>query len=101
MILNDEYIPTEEQLSSKLWRLMHLYYITDKDGNQIKFNLNWTQQELFSKEWHQMLVLKARQLGVTTYFAINFLDESFWYPNTASGIIAHRKEDAEISLRQR
>jgi hypothetical protein len=95
VILNDEYIPTQEELSSKLWRLTHLYYITDKSGNQILFNLNWAQKELFEKEWHQMLVLKARQLGVTTYFAINFLDESFWYPNTASGIIAHRKEDAE------
>jgi hypothetical protein len=95
VIIDDEYIPTEEQLSSKLWRLTNLYYITDKSGNQIKFNLNWAQEQLFDREWHQMLVLKARQLGVTTYFAINFLDESFWYPNTASGIIAHRKEDAE------
>lgn len=36
-----------------------------------------------------------RQLGVTTYFAITFLDDCFWYPNTNAGIIAHRKEDAE------
>lgn len=42
-----------------------------------------------------MLVLKARQLGVTTYFAINFLDDCFWHPNIYAGIIAHRKEDAE------
>lgn len=90
-----EYIPTQEELNSKLWRLTNLYYITDKQGNEIKFNLNWAQQELFDREWHQMLVLKARQLGVTTYFSINFLDDCFWYPNTNSGIIAHRKEDAE------
>lgn len=42
-----------------------------------------------------MLVLKARQLGVTTFFAINFLDDCFWYNNMHAGIIAHRKEDAE------
>ncbi len=95
MIIDGEYIPTEEELASKLWRLTHLYYIIDKSGNQILFNLNWAQQELFDREWHQMLVLKARQLGVTTYFSINFLDECFWYPNTNAGIIAHRKEDAE------
>ncbi len=95
VLIDDEYIPTEEELSSKLWRLTHLYYITDKSGNQILFNLNWAQKELFEKEWHQMLVLKARQLGVTTYFSINFLDECFWYPNLHAGIIAHRKEDAE------
>jgi hypothetical protein len=90
-----EYIPTKEQLCSKLWRLTNLYHITDKSGKEIVFNLNWAQQQLFDREWHQMLVLKARQLGVTTYFAINFLDDCFWYQNTHAGIIAHRKEDAE------
>jgi hypothetical protein len=91
----NEYIPTQEQLNDKLWRLTNLYYITNKKGEQILFNLNWAQKELFYREWHQMLVLKARQLGVTTYFSINFLDDCFWHCNTNAGIIAHRKEDAE------
>lgn len=91
----NEYIPTQEELNDKLWRLNNLYYITDKDGFAVKFSLNSTQQELYDREWHQMLVLKARQLGVTTYFSINFLDECFWHSNTHAGIIAHRKEDAE------
>jgi intein/homing endonuclease len=93
--MSREYIPTQEELNDKLWRLTHLYYITDKSGNEILFNLNWAQKELFNKEWYQMLVLKARQLGVTTYFSINFLDDCFWHANMHSGIIAHRKEDAE------
>lgn len=93
--MTDEYIPTQEELSDKLWRLNNLYYVTNKDGQAVKFILNSTQQELYDREWHQMLVLKARQLGVTTYFSINFLDECFWHDNTHSGIIAHRKEDAE------
>ena len=93
--MSDEYIPTQEELNSKLWRLSNLYHIQDKSGNEILFNLNWAQQQLFDREWHQMLVLKARQLGVTTYFSINFLDDCFWYGNTNAGIIAHRKEDAE------
>src|SRR6202522_728204 len=91
----NEYIPTQEELSDKLWRLTHLYYITNKSGEEILFNLNWAQKELYEKEWHQMLVLKARPLGVTTYFSINFLDDCFWHGNTNAGIIAHRKEDAE------
>jgi hypothetical protein len=90
-----DYIPTQEELSDKLWRLTHLYYITDKNGREILFNLNASQIDLYEREWHQMLVLKARQLGVTTYFSINFLDECFWHGNTHAGIIAHRKEDAE------
>ena len=90
-----DYIPSQEQLNNKLWRLNNLYYITDKSGNETLFKLNWAQQELYDREWYQMLVLKARQLGVTTYFAISFLDDCFWYANTHAGIIAHRKEDAE------
>lgn len=93
--MTDEYIPTQPELNDKLWRLTHLYYITNKSGEEILFNLNWAQKELYHREWHQMLVLKARQLGVTTYFSINFLDDCFWHANTNAGIIAHRKEDAE------
>ena len=59
----NEYIPTQEELNDKLWRLTHLYYITNKSGDVVLFNLNWAQKELYHKEWHQMLVLKARQLG--------------------------------------
>ena len=93
--MNDEYIPTQEELNDKLWRLNNLYYITDKDGIAVKFTLNATQMELYEREWHQMLVLKARQLGVTTYFSLSYLDDCYWHANTAAGIIAHRKEDAE------
>ena len=93
--MTNEYIPTQEQLNSKLWRLCNLYYITNKSGQEILFNLNWAQKELFEKEWYKMVVLKARQLGITTYFVINFLDDCFWYNNTAAGICTHRREDSE------
>jgi len=97
----NEYIPTKEELADKLWRLNNLYYVTNKDGQAVKFVLNATQKELYEREWHQMLVLKARQLGVTTYFSINFLDECFWHANTHAGIIAHRREDAEQIFKQK
>lgn len=42
-----------------------------------------------------MLILKARQLGVTTFFAINYLDDCLFLDNLSAGIIAHRREDAE------
>lgn len=90
-----EQVPTKAKLKSKVWRLSNLYCITNKAGQEVLFNLNWAQKELYEREWHQMLVLKARQVGVTTYFAINFLDDCFWHGNTHAGIIAHRKEDAE------
>ena len=93
--MSDDYIPTQEELNDKRWRLNNLYYITNKSGEEVLFNLNWAQIELFEKEWHQMLILKARQLGITTYFSLSYLDDCFWHGNTNAGIIAHRKEDAE------
>lgn len=93
MWLNPPSNPSD--LLDKRKRLQNLYYIIDKEGNQIPFNLNWAQEELLSGMWHQMLVLKARQLGCTTFFAINYLDDCFWKENISAGIIAHRKEDAE------
>ncbi len=88
-------VPTKKQILDKKWRLENLYYIIDKSGNEKLFNLNWAQEELYDKFWHQMLILKARQLGVTTFFAISFLDDCFWYSNISAGIIAHKKEAAE------
>ncbi len=89
------------QLLDKRQRLQNLYYLTDKNGNEVPFNLNWAQTDLADNMWHQMLVLKARQLGVTTFFAINFLDDCFWMENISSGIIAHRKEDAADIFRKK
>lgn len=84
-----------ELLLSKKERLQNLYYIIDKNGNKVPFTLNWAQEILCNNMWYQMLVLKARQLGITSFFSISFLDDCFWMSDTASGIIAHRKEDAE------
>lgn len=84
-----------EVIKDKKWRLENLYVITDKQGNEVDFKLNWAQSKLFSNFWYQMLILKARQLGCTTFFALSFLDDCFWEPNLAGGIIADKKESAE------
>ena len=88
-------VPDPELLLDKKWRLQNLYRLTNKDGLELNFILNWAQEQLYDRFWYQMLILKARQLGCTTFFAISFLDDCFWLTNISSGIIAHRKEDAE------
>lgn len=90
----EEY-PGIEKIGDKRWRLQNLYKIINKSGQEVNFTLNWAQEELYDRRWFQMLVLKARQLGCTTFFAISFLDDCFWYPNIASGIIADKKESSE------
>lgn len=79
-----------ERLASKEWRLSNLYKIKDKYGNVVDFELNWAQQELL-KPHYLNLILKARQLGVTTFFSILFLDTCLFNDNINAAIIADNK----------
>lgn len=45
------------------------------------------------------IILKARQLGITTFFCILYLDEVLWTNNLHAGIIAHTLDDS-ISIFQ-
>lgn len=82
-------------LADPAWRLNNLYYIKDPNGNRIKFNLNWAQRELLASLHTFDIVLKARQLGITTFFCIYVLDQVLWKDNVQAGIIAHTLADAE------
>ncbi len=85
----------QQNLCSRVWRLNNLYYITDEKGRKIKFRLNIAQQKLLDNMWYFNIILKARQLGFTTFLCILFLDTALFRPNTHCGIIAHNREDAE------
>jgi len=62
------------KLLSKSWRLSHLYKIVDKNAQTITFKRNQAQEKLnaYMKELKEkygcvrLIILKARQLGVTT-----------------------------------
>lgn len=88
-------IPTTHEeamqlLASQEWRLNNLYKIKDKQGNVVTFKPNWAQQEL-RKPHYSNIILKARQLGVTTYMAVLFLDICLWNSNTNAAIVADTK----------
>jgi len=83
------------------WRINNLYYITDKDGNRVKFQMNWAQEALFDDLWFQNIILKARQLGFTTFIQLYMLDICMWFPDIRAGTIAHTREDAEAFFRDK
>ena len=65
-----------ENIKDRWWRLNNLYWIkpkTGKDSSLIQFRPNWAQTELYTDLWTRNVILKARQLGVTTFFSIFFL----------------------------
>jgi hypothetical protein len=89
---------SQEELLSKLgdveWRLNNLYKIKDKQGQIVDFNLNWAQRLLLRPHYLNIIV-KARQLGCTTYTAIMFLDTCLWNHNVNAAIVADSKDVAK------
>lgn len=90
------HIQPESLLNDPLWRLNNLYWIIDKTGNKSLFKLNWAQKQLYQNTWYCNLILKSRQLGVSTFVCLLFLDRCLFNSNQHAGIIAHTREDAEV-----
>lgn len=84
----------KERLSDRYWRLNNLYYIKDKSGKKVKFKMNWAQNKIYNEVWYFNIILKARQLGFTTFIMIYFLDACLFNSNHSAGVIAHTKDDA-------
>lgn len=82
-------------LRNQYIRLNTIYKIVDVDGNLIPFRMNAEQYYLFKNMHNLNIVLKARQLGMTTFIQLYLLDVALFTPNTSCGVIAHNKEDAE------
>lgn len=78
------------RIADRRWRLSNLYKIKDKDGFVVDFELNATQQ-LLLKPHYLNIILKARQLGITTFHAILFLDTCLFNDNINAAIIADSK----------
>lgn len=90
-----EYQELKTKLSDKLWRLNNLYFIKDKQGKKVKFKLNWAQSQYRSSIHYFNVILKARQLGFSTFTLIDFLDTCLFNSNQAAGVIADTKDSAE------
>ena len=54
-----------DQFCDPLWRLSNLYYITDKDGQRVKFTPNGAQLAYLQEASAEDIILKARQLGIS------------------------------------
>ncbi len=90
----------QEALGSPHWRINNLYHIVDKQGKKIIFKPNWAQQELFDNLWYCNIILKARQLGISTFICLLFLDRCLFNSNLSAGIVAHTVEDAQALFRR-
>lgn len=97
----------KKKLKDKLWRINHLYKIVDKNGDLITFKMNYEQGVLFDKYRNERIgiglrenILKDRQIGITTFHVIYYLDEVIFNKNRTAAIIAHEREALEKIFRK-
>lgn len=86
------------KLSNRSWRLNNLYWIEDADGRKVKFRMNWAQRAFFVGMWWLNVILKARQLGLSTFMQVLMLDRCLFNPNQTCGIIDKTDDDAKKKL---
>ena len=102
----DDPIPETEtellyHLLDRTWRLNNLYTIKNKDGEAIKFQLNSEQWKFYENMHNRNIILKARQLGFTTFMQIYMLDACMFDENTNAGVVAHNKDDAQAFFKDK
>ena len=82
--------PTRRDLFIEEW-----LRIRTKTTNRTDFLLNRAQREYSRKSTEQNVVLKARQLGITTYVAARFFVQTITRRGTLSMQVTQDRESAE------
>lgn len=90
-----EYESLKGKLSDRIWRLNNLYKIKDKSGRVVQFVLNRAQRRLLKSLHHRGVILKARQLGFSTFIQLYMLDYCLFNAHQSAGIVAQDRDTAE------
>lgn len=90
-----------EALGLKWFRLNSLYKIKDKNGRVRRFRPNRAQRQRYLDGHVRDIILKARQLGFTTFEMIDALDDCLFRDNFAAGCICHKLDDAQDIFRNK
>jgi hypothetical protein len=96
---------TDEELADaftyKWFRLNTLYFIKDKSGRKTLFNPNIEQESFYLSQHGRDIILKARQLGFTTFKMISDLDDCLFIENFTAGCICHNFDSAKDIFREK
>lgn len=91
----------EARLSDRTWRLNNLYHVVNKKGQVVRFQMNDAQVKLFDRLHDRNIVLKSRQVGMTTGVMVYMLDAVMFQPNTSCGVIAHGLREVSDLFRKK
>jgi len=88
-----------------VWRIGNLYTCITKGGVEVQFVPNDAQcdvlSEVFLKGHKRLIILKARQLGMSTLITIIGLDYVLTHENSTFNIQSHNDEAAKDLLREK
>jgi hypothetical protein len=95
---SDEYRIAKEQMASRDWRVQNLYWIQDKDGNEVLYKHKAAQKAYYDSQWYRDALAKARQIGFSTEISLLIFDDCLFRRNTRAAIIDATLSDAKKKL---
>lgn len=81
------------------WLAEALLHIRDKNGRRVRLRANRAQREFSRSCGRRNIVLKARQMGMTTWIAARFFLATITRRGTLSVLVAHDQRSAEEIFR--
>ena len=96
----------ERLLQDPVWRLCHLYEVKDaRTGRMVAFRPSKEQREIIEavhvRGERNILILKARQLGMSTVINLILADEAIWSAGYQGSIVDQTQGDATLKLRHK
>jgi len=95
------FVEYKKAIRFKFFRLCSLYYIKDADGKKVRFCPNMAQIEYYKASRAKDIILKARQLGFTTFKMLHDLDSCLFKKHFSAGCIAHNDKAAKDIFRNK
>lgn len=90
----------DPRLVDREWRLDNLYTVIDEAGEIVQFKLRPAQRKLLREMHYKNIILKARQLGFTTFICIFLLDYALFNRNKLVGIVGPTQTDTSTIFRK-
>ena len=81
------------------WLIARLLKIRPKNSSLTLLHLNRAQLEYSRRCGRRNIVLKARQLGITTYVAARYFIQTITRPGTLTVQVAHNDDSAQAIFR--
>jgi hypothetical protein len=86
-------------LEAKQQVIEGLLWVRDKNGQRIQLRAQATQREFERRAGRQNIILKARQVGITTWVAARFFLDTITRPGCMTVQVAHDHSSAEAIFR--